>query len=55
MLSKIKSIYFLIPIFEHGKTIKIETESREVRENRIRESDGRNSIELRTMIKVDQQ
>ena len=35
-------------MLEHGKAIKVETESREVRENRVRESNGRNSIELRT-------
>jgi hypothetical protein len=43
-----KSIYFLIPVFKQGNTIEFETESREVGENRVRVSDGRNSIELRT-------
>ena len=34
-------------MFEHGRTMKDETESGEVRKNRVRESDGRNCIELR--------
>ena len=35
-------------MFKHGNTIVFETYSREVRENRGRVPDGRNSIELRT-------
>ena len=41
-------IYFLIPIVEHRMTVDFEAESREVRENRVRVSDGGNSIELKT-------
>ena len=34
---------------EHGKIVDFESESREVRENRVRVSDGGNSIELRSL------
>ena len=33
---------------EHGTTVDFEAESREVREDRVRVSDGGNSIKLRT-------
>lgn len=35
-------------MIEHGKAVKEETESGEVREDRVRESDCGNSIKLRT-------
>ena len=47
------STYFLIPVVEHGNAIEHKTESREIRENWVRVSDGRNGIKLRT-IQVDQ-
>jgi hypothetical protein len=40
-------------MFEHCKAIEEETESGEIGENRVRESDGGNSIELR-IIKFNQ-
>ena len=48
-----RSIYFLIPVVEHGNAIELKTESREIRENWVRVSDGRNGIKLR-IIQVDQ-
>jgi len=54
LYDKEQTPYVPIPIFKHGKPMKDETESGEVRENWVRESDCRNSIELRTT-RVDQQ
>jgi hypothetical protein len=53
LYSQDRGVYFLIPIIKHGRGVDFETKGREVRENRVRESDGRNSIELKT-IQVDQ-
>ncbi len=49
---KNRSDYVFIPLFDHGKAIKYEPKSCEVRENWVRESDGRDSIELR-MIQIN--
>ncbi len=40
--------YFLISFFEHGDAVKIKSESREVRENRVRKTYGRNNVQLET-------
>jgi hypothetical protein len=40
--------YFVVALSEHADAIKVELESGEVREDRVREPYGWDSIELRT-------
>ena len=42
-----KGNYFLISIFEHANVIKNISDSREVRENRVRKPDGWDNVELK--------
>ena len=41
-----RSNYFLIPLFEHAMSIKEISDSREVREGRVRKSYSWDSVEL---------
>ena len=45
-----KVYYFLITLFDHMSTTNVQSESREVRENRVRKSYGWDSIELGTRV-----